>query len=60
MAEAFIDENDMGVAIIGYTDRETYERVVNDPAGPFAQALKDTGLEEVGTWQSSQRGETLR
>lgn len=46
-------------AVHGYTDEETYNKIVNDPNGPFAHALKEHKLEEVGEWKSSVRGSTM-
>ncbi len=51
--------DDRMMAVVGYQDRETYERLIKDPNGPFAKALEKSELEEVTTWVESWRGEAL-
>jgi len=55
----FRNESGEIVAIMGYTDSATYQRVVKDPQGPFEQTISRHGLEEVANWVSSERGEEL-
>ena len=47
------------VVVHGYQDEAAYHAVVDDPNGPFCQALARHKLEEMGRWVSSERGETF-
>lgn len=47
------------LAVITYRDQPTYDRLINDPNGPFAQAAEQFGLEKEATWIWSERGEVL-
>lgn len=59
MVEAFRCEDGCSCAILGYKDEESYRRLVKDPNGPFERAAKENGLEEMATWQWSERGEAI-
>jgi hypothetical protein len=47
------------VSVHGYADEATYQRLVQDPNGPFAKAIAESRAEEYGRWISSERGETV-
>jgi hypothetical protein len=53
----FQPEENKVMAIIAYEDEAAYDRIINDPNGPFATAIKQHGLEDVMTWVQSWRGE---
>ncbi|HET6645188.1 MAG TPA: hypothetical protein VFG65_06795 [Fimbriimonadales bacterium] len=53
------DAGDHKVVIHGYTDEPTYRKLVDDPNGAIAQAMKDTNIESVGEWMGSDRGESI-
>ncbi|MDQ2987335.1 MAG: hypothetical protein M3R13_11580 [Armatimonadota bacterium] len=55
--EAFWSGDEI-VVVHTYTDAETYGRLMADD-GPFAENMKDIGIEEAGEWIGSERGETL-
>jgi len=44
------------MVIVSYTDEAAYNRIINDPNGPFQTALKDVALESMMTWKQSWRG----
>lgn len=46
------------VAIMCYTDESSYQRLIQDPSGPFETALRETGFEEHAKWVWSERGYT--
>lgn len=54
-----IYEGDEAVAVHVYKSEEDYDRIVNDPNGPFVKALEQHSLEEVMTWEGSRRGITV-
>lgn len=58
LMEAF-DAGDYKVVVHGYTDEATYRKLVDDPNGAVAQAMKDADVEGAGEWMGSDRGETL-
>lgn len=45
------------IAIHGYKDEATYRKLVDDPQGTFAKISAEHGIDEFGTWISSERGE---
>lgn len=47
------------LAIIGYRSQADYDRLINDPNGPFARAAAETNIDAVSNWLWSERGETL-
>ena len=53
------DAGDYKVVIHGYADEPTYHKLVDDPNGAIAQAMKDENVEGVGEWIGSDRGETV-
>jgi len=55
----FLNESNEAVAILGYSDEATYNRLVNEPGGAVAQVIADTNIESVGQWISSDRGESM-
>lgn len=59
MVQAFECEDGCACAIIGYTDEAAYQRLVKDPTGPFERAARENRLEELATWQWSERGSTV-
>ena len=58
MVEAIFDGK-TATSIHAYKDEATYKAVVQNESGPFARAMKEHRLEEVATWVSSVRGETV-
>lgn len=48
---------DSVVAVIGYSDKASYERLVQDPNSPFEKAAAEHGIERHATWLWSERGE---
>jgi hypothetical protein len=53
------ETGDRVVSVHGYQDEATYQRLVQDPNGPFARAVAESHAEEYGRWLSSERGETV-
>lgn len=47
------------VAVHGYRDEAAYHALVSDPDGPFARALAENRVEDVGNWLYSMRGAAL-
>ncbi len=47
-------------AVIAYRDEATYQKLVNDPNGPFAKAAAEHGIENHARWLWSERGEVER
>ena len=45
-------------AVHGYEDEAAYNRIVQDPNGPFAQAASEHGIEDVADWLNSVKGNT--
>lgn len=43
----------------GYASEADYQRIVQDPNGPFAQAAQKTAIEDAGEWIESWRGELV-
>jgi hypothetical protein len=41
------------VVVHAYDDETAYNRIVNDPNGPFETALRQNGLEGVARWLGS-------
>lgn len=50
--------SDAEIAVHGYESEDTYNRLIQDPNGPFAKKLDETRFEEYAEWVSSERGET--
>ena len=50
---------DKFISVHGYADEATYQRLVQDPNGPFAKAMAESRVEEYARWLSSERGETI-
>jgi quinol monooxygenase YgiN len=50
---------DRHVSVHGYQDEATYRKLIDDPQGAFARSQEELGIEKVGEWIGSQRGETL-
>jgi hypothetical protein len=46
------------ISVHGYADEATYQRLVQDPNGPFAKAMAEGRVEDYARWVSSERGET--
>ncbi len=57
MFEAFKCGEKELMAVIGYQDEATYNKIVADENGPFMMALAATGLEHYAQWVQSWRGE---
>lgn len=55
----FENEEGLFVAVITYADRTVYARIVEDPSGPFARAVEESGLLDLGVWIGSDRGEAM-
>jgi hypothetical protein len=47
------------LAIIGYKSEADYQRLIQDPEGPFEKAGKENGIENVARWVWSERGESM-
>ncbi|HJP84166.1 MAG TPA: hypothetical protein VJ835_11760 [Fimbriimonadaceae bacterium] len=45
------------LAVIGYRDEATYQRLIQDPNGPFEKAAQESGIEQEAQWKWSERGE---
>lgn len=45
------------LVVIGYSDKAAYERLIQDPEGPFEKAAKEAAIEQYATWVWSERGE---
>jgi hypothetical protein len=58
MIEGF-EAGDYSVAVHAYEDKMTYDRIVQDPNGPFSKALAQHGMEDVAEWLGSDKGETI-
>jgi len=56
---AFVPEEGGALAIVGYRSKDDYEHLINDPNGLFAKAAAEEGIENVGSWEWSLRGEAL-
>jgi len=50
--------NEKFVVVHGYEDEAAYNRIVNDPNGPFVKALAETNLESSARWLGSEKGST--
>ena len=59
LMEAFQSENGTIMVVVGYDSLQDYDRLVNDPNGPFAKAAEENQLDSVGRWISSDRGEAI-
>ncbi|HVT13637.1 MAG TPA: hypothetical protein VHE55_15335 [Fimbriimonadaceae bacterium] len=55
--EGFRTEDGGEVAIVGYNSRADYDRIVNNPNGPFASAVAAEDLDSIARWVWSERGE---
>jgi hypothetical protein len=53
------ESGDKFVSVHGYADEATYQRLVQDPNGPFAKAVAESRVEDYARWLSSERGETV-
>lgn len=51
--------DDYVLAVITYSDRTSYERLIQDPEGPFERAAAEHGIEQKARWEWSERGERL-
>lgn len=58
MLEAFWGE-DGAIVVMGYESEDRYRSIVQDPEGPFEQVSASLGLEDVGEWAWSERGECV-
>jgi quinol monooxygenase YgiN len=58
LMEAFRSGN-RRIVIHGYADEATYQSLVSDPEGPFAQTQAEYPVETYGRWLYSERGETF-
>ena len=59
LMESFRTDDGGMVAVIGYESKEAYDRIINDPSGPFQKALSEQGLENHTRWVRSERGESM-
>jgi len=57
--EGFKDDEGGAVAIVGYKSRADYDRIVNDPNGPFVKGAQTHKIEESAKWVRSERGEAI-
>lgn len=44
-------------SVIAYRDEDTYQRLINDPEGPFVKAAAEHEIEKNAHWNWSERGE---
>jgi heme-degrading monooxygenase HmoA len=44
------------MVVVSYSDEAAYNRIINDPNGPFEKALKEVDLESTMRWKQSWRG----
>jgi hypothetical protein len=51
-------EDGNAVAIVGYTDENSYHAVMAD-GGEFEKAARENNLESIGKWLWSERGEAV-
>lgn len=56
--EAIKCEDGNAVAIVGYTDQESYNKIMADD-GEFQKAARENNLESLGKWLWSERGEAV-
>jgi hypothetical protein len=54
-----IESNGQYVSVHGYEDEATYQRVVQDPNGPYEREHSARKVESYGRWLGSERGETI-
>lgn len=47
------------LAIVDYKSEADYQRLIQDPNGPFEKAAKEQNIENIGTWVWSERGEAM-
>lgn len=59
MVEGFRDESGGSIAVVAYESKSAYDRIVNDPQGPFVKAATEQKLEETAKWIRSERGESI-
>ena len=45
------------LAVIAYSDEASYNRLIQDPNGPFAKAAAEHEIERYSQWKWSERGE---
>lgn len=57
MLEFPVEGTEQVMAVVGYRDKATYERLVKDPNGAFMRAIVEQKMEDVATWEQSWRGE---
>lgn len=53
-----IEGPDCFYAVHAYDDEAAYNRIVQDPSGPFANAAAEHKIDEVADWLGSVKGET--
>jgi heme-degrading monooxygenase HmoA len=53
-----IEGPDSFYAVHAYDDEAAYNRIVQDPNGPFNRAAAEHGIEDVADWLSSVKGTT--
>lgn len=54
-----IFDGDTAHVVHAYESEADYDRIVNDPDGGFAKALKESGIENHAEWVGSVRGNTI-
>lgn len=59
MTHGFINDEGNAVSVIGYESKEAWDKIVNDPNGPFMAAVSQNKLEEVAEWIGADRGDSL-
>lgn len=47
------------MVVVAYADEATYDKIVNDPNGPFVKNAAELKLEELMEWKQSWRGTTM-
>jgi hypothetical protein len=55
-----IEDQGEHVVFHAYDDQATYDRIVNDPDGPFSKLMADMDFEAIANWNGSWRGEALK
>lgn len=47
---------DYVIAVIAYASQEAYQKLIQDPDGPFEKAVREHSIEDGMTWIWSERG----
>lgn len=55
----FMNEDGHVVVSMGYTDKPTYDRLVQNENGAVAKFMAESNIEDAADWISSERGESV-